>query len=140
MPRHTRKRMPVVEHAPLPKPAVSTERSGSHFELLVAEEGARPVIIPIANPPIAPARIPIRTRNFAFSRMEVLCLTGEPPNVRVHRFYPSCGQKEVQTDEILASVCEVELHIVMQYVSSGARSWLEVPCKPMILQAWTFGV
>jgi len=36
--------------------------------------------------------------------------------------------------------CVVELHIVMQSVSSGARSWLEVPRKPMILQAWTFGV
>ena len=84
-----------MEHAALTKPAVSTERSGSHFELLVAEEGARPVTIPIANPPTAPARIPIRTRNFAFSRMEVLCLTGGSPIIRVHRFYPSLPVERV---------------------------------------------
>ena len=57
------------------------EPSDDHFEPLVAvEEGARPVTTPIANPPSAPARIPIRIRNFAFSRMEVLCLMGGSPN------------------------------------------------------------
>jgi hypothetical protein len=57
------------------------EPSGAHFELLVAvDEGARPVTTPIANPPSAPARIPIRIRDFGFSRMEVLCLMGGSPN------------------------------------------------------------
>src|SRR5215469_7683527 len=136
MPRHMRKRMHVVEHAPLTKPALSTERSGSHFELVIAVEGARPVIIPIANPPTAPARIPIRTRNFAFSRMEVLCLTAGSPIIRVQDSIPVCPQKELQTNEIPESLgCAVGLHILMQSVSPQRTPRQEVLCKLMILQA-----
>jgi hypothetical protein len=120
-------------------PFTSNEPRYGHFELLMAvEEGARPVIIPIANPPTAPARIPIRTRNFAFSRMRVLCLTGGPPNYASAQILSQFVRRKSYKRTKSSNLCVVELHIVMQCVSSGARSRLEVSRKPMILQAWTF--
>jgi hypothetical protein len=102
-------------------PFTSNEPSYGHFELLMAvEEGARPVIIPIANPPTAPARIPIRTRNFAFSRMRVLCLTGGPPNYASAQILSQfLRRKELQTNEILKSVCGGTAHrYAMRFIRS----------------------
>src|SRR5262249_54175937 len=86
------------------EPSTSIEQSDGHFELLVVEEGARPVITPMANPPTAPARIPIRIRNFAFSRMEVLCLTGGLRGCTSAQILSQfVHRKGVQTNEIFGS-------------------------------------
>src|SRR5215472_13121072 len=80
------------------------ERSSVHFGEEAAVEEGRPVTTPIANPPSAPARIPIRIRNFAFSRMEVLCLTGGLRGCTSAQILSQfVHRKGVQTNEIFGS-------------------------------------
>ena len=113
------------------EPATSIE---DHFELLLAEEGVRPVTTPTANPPTAPARIPIRIKNFAFSRMEVLCLTEDLQIYTSSQILSQFVQERAYKLMKPQALCVVNLHIVMQHVSLPAKFRVEISCKLMILQ------